>query len=457
MEWLNTLYEWVWGAPLLILVMGVGLFYTFILRAIQFRELPYALKLVISPGTDKDTGDISNFASLMTALAASVGIGNIAGVATAVTVGGLGAIFWMWVTALIGMATKYAEALLAVKYREVDSKGEMCGGPMYFIEKGLGWKWLAITFAGFGSIVSLCGGNILQANSVADAMHSVLHVSPLVSGIILACFIGFTLFGGIKSISRVSSFLVPFKGTLYIGCGIVILIICYDKIPGVVAAIVQEAFTGKAAFGGFIGSSMLLAMQVGISRGVMTSEAGLGTASIVAAAARTDHPARQALVSMTGCFLGTCLMCTVTGLVLGVTGVLDHAEKGIQGASLTAKAFNSVIPGGGFIVTICIILFGVTTQIGWAYYGEKCMEYLFGRKVVVPFRIVFTLVVVLGAVMSLEVVWKVSDIANGLMAYPNLIGLFALSGVVMSETRSFFKILAEERATAKEAVATSKL
>lgn len=449
---LDTLYAWVWGAPLLILISGIGIYLTIALRGLQFRYLIYALQLVFGRKLRPETegkGDISHFESLMTALAATIGIGNIAGVATALAVGGLGALFWMWVTALLGMATKYAEAILAVKYRIVDQRGEMSGGPMYFIESGLGWKWLASSFAFFGAIAALGGGNMLQANSVADVMNSVFDVDPWLSGIVVAALTGLTLLGGIKSIGKVASLLVPFMAIFYIcGAGI-ILAMCYDRIPGALFAIVKHAFTGQAAAGGFLGSTMMLALRIGVSRGLMTSEAGLGTASIAAAAARTDLPGRQALVSMTGSFLATIIMCSVTGLVLGVTdvfGLIGQNGKLINGASMTVAAFESVLTGGGYVVTIGLIFFAFTTLLGWAYYGEKCIEYLFGCKSVPFYRILFTLVIIPGAVLELDVVWKISDIFNGLMAFPNLIALFALSGVVVAETRTFLDVLKDEKA-----------
>jgi AGCS family alanine or glycine:cation symporter len=448
---LDLLYSWVWGFPLLVLISGIGIYLTVALKGLQFRYLGYALKLVFSRqavGKGEVKGDISHFESLMTALAATIGIGNIAGVATAITVGGLGALFWMWVTALLGMATKYAEAILSVKYRISDKKGEMCGGPMYFIEAGLGWKWLAFCFALFGAIAALGGGNMLQANSVADVMSTMFHIDPWVSGIVVAMLTGLTLLGGIKSIGKVAGFLVPFMAIFYIAGAAVILVLCYDKIPNALLSIVTHAFTSQAAVGGFAGSTLLLAMRVGVSRGLMTSEAGLGTASIAAAAAKTDLPGRQALVSMTGSFLATIIMCSVTALVLAVTGafgMIDEEGKLLNGASMTVAAFNSVLSGGGYIVTIGLILFAFTTLIGWAYYGEKCVEYMFGIKSVPLYRILFTLMIIPGAVLELDIVWKISDIFNGLMAFPNLIGLCALSGVVIAETRSFLHVLRTER------------
>lgn len=446
---LDVLYSWVWGAPLLIAIVGIGLYLTFALRGLQFCYLKYALELVAGKHQGKGgKGDISHFQSLMTALAATIGIGNIAGVATALAVGGMGALFWMWVTALIGMATKYAEAILAVKYRTVDKRGEMCGGPMYFIEYGLKWRWLASAFAFFGTIASFGGGNMLQANSVADVMKSLFEVDPWISGIVIAALTGLTLMGGIQRIGHVAGWLVPFMAIFYIGGGSLILMIKYDRIPHAIWDIFSHAFTGQAAFGGFLGSTVLMAIQVGVSRGLMTSEAGLGTASIAAAAAKTDLPGRQALVSMTGCFLATLVMCSVTGLVLGVTdifGTVNSQGKLVNGATMTLLAFNSVFSWGGYIVTVGLVLFAFTTLLGWAYYGEKCLEYLLGERSVIPYRFLFTLAVLPGAVLELDIVWKISDITNGLMAFPNLIGLAALSPVVLAETQSFLAVLKQEK------------
>lgn len=446
---LDLLYSWVWGLPLLIAIVGIGVYLTLILKGLQFRYLKYALELVAGKHQGEGgKGDISHFQSLMTALAATIGIGNIAGVATALAVGGMGALFWMWMTALIGMATKYAEAILAVKYRTVDKRGEMCGGPMYFIEYGLGWHTLAAAFALFGAIASFGGGNMLQANSVADVMLSMFHIEPWISGVVVALLTGLTLMGGIQRIGNVAGWLVPFMAIFYIGGGSLILLMKYDRILDALWNIVAHAFTGQAAFGGFLGSSVLMAIQVGVSRGLMTSEAGLGTASIAAAAAKTDLPGRQALVSMTGCFLATIIMCSVTGLVLGVTDVFGMVRadgKLINGASMTLLAFNSVFSWGGYIVTIGLVLFAFTTLLGWAYYGEKCIEYLLGERSIIPYRLLFTLAVIPGAILELDIVWKISDITNGLMAFPNLIALAALSPVVLAETKAFLAVLKQEK------------
>lgn len=447
---LDNLYEVLWSFPLLLLLVGIGLYLTIVLKGIQFRYLGYALRLVFgSRHYGKESGDISHFQSLMTALAATIGIGNIAGVSTAIVIGGMGALFWMWVTALIGMATRYAESALAVKYRTIDKRGEMCGGPMYFIEYGLQWKWLSIAFAFFGAVAAFGGGNMLQANSVADVMETLFFLDPIWTGSIIAVLTGATIIGGIKSIGRVAAFLVPMMAVFYIGGAAIILIAKFDRIPYAIWTIFSTAFTGQAAVGGFAGSTILAAIQMGVSRGLMTSEAGLGTASIAAAAAQTDIPGRQALVSMTGCFLATVVMCTVTGLVLGVTDILGTRDADgvlLTGASMTIAAFETVISWGGYIVTIGIVLFAFTTLLGWAYYGEKCCEYLLGERAIPYYRALFTLLIIPGAVLDLEIVWKISDVFNGLMAVPNLIGLCALSGVVIKDTREFLHILKNEQA-----------
>lgn len=433
-------YAFVYGPPLLVLLCGIGLYLTVRLRGLQFRYLWYALKLAFGKNKDQGQGDISHFQSLMTALAATVGTGNLAGVATGIAVGGFGALFWMWVTAIIGMATKYAEAILAVKYRVKDSRNQMSGGPMYFIERGLGWKWLAMSFAFFGCFAAFGGGNMIQANSVADVMQNVFAIDPFWTALVMAVVTGLTLLGGIKAIAKVSSLLVPFMAVLYIGGACFVLFERFEYIPHALYMIVSSAFTGQAAVGGFVGSGVILALQVGVSRGLMTSEAGLGTASIAAAAAKTDTPGKQALVSMTGSFLATVIMCTVTGLVLGVTGALGHVgEDGklITGASMTVLAFNSVVSWGGYVVSLSLILFAFTTIVGWAYYGEKCVEYLLGEKSIPYFRALFTLVCFSGALLELSLVWKISDVFNGLMAFPNLIALCALAPVVIRETKEF--------------------
>ncbi|HSW72149.1 MAG TPA: sodium:alanine symporter family protein [Chlamydiales bacterium] len=445
---LQRMENWVWGAPLLILLLIVGLYLTFILRGVQFRYLFYSIKLAFTRQDDGAQGDISHFQALMTALAATIGIGSIAGVATAVFAGGLGAIFWMWISALLGMATKFGEAILAIKYRIKDEKGEMCGGPMYYLERGLQMKWLAIFFAIFGALAAIGTGNMVQANSVSLALGELLQIDPWVSGIVLAAVTGVTLFGGIKSIGKVSSVLVPVMAVFYIVGGLIILLLRINEIPAALSLIIKSAFTGQAAFGGFLGSTMMMGIQFGISRGVFSSEAGLGSAPIAAAAAKTDVPGRQALVSMSGVFITSFIVCSITGLAIAVTNVLGGSgPDGVpyNGSVLALKAFDSILPGGGVVVTISLILFAYSTIIGWAYYGEKCMEYLCGVKIVPWYRLLFTAALIPGAIMGLQTVWSFANIMNGLMAFPNLIGLFGLSSVIQAETRSFISLLKKER------------
>ncbi len=446
-EILDSIYLMIWSPPLLILVTGVGLLYTILLRGIQIRALPRALKLAFGKETNAlnsnvTSGDISHFQALMTALAATVGIGNIAGVATAITSGGFGAIFWMWVTAILGMATKYAESMLAVLYREHDAKGQISGGPMYFIRNGLKMKWLAWCFALFGILASLGGGNMIQAHSVSHVAETVFHIPPLISAFLLAIITSIALLGGIKSISRIASILVPFMALFYTLGAIIVIYLFRQAIPEVITNIFHGAFTSQAAVGGFLGSTVAHAVQIGVSRGLMTSEAGLGTASIAAAAAKTEKSSDQALVSMSGAFLATVVMCTITALAIGVTHVSGSvSENGVlvSGAPLTVMAFDKAIPYfGGIIVSLSLVLFAFTTLLGWAYYGEKCFEYIVGARGVTFFRCIFVFFVFIGGIMALEPVWKISDITNALMAIPNLIGIILLAPKVLEHTRREF-------------------
>ncbi len=455
--WLNRIDKVLWSNFLVILLVGVGLYFTFRLRGMQFRYLGYSLKLAFTRKDDSAQGDISQFQALMTALAATIGIGSIAGVATAIVAGGFGAVFWMWVIALIGMVTKFAEAILAVKYRVVDENGRMSGGPMHYISRGLGWKWLGSLFAAFCAISAFAGGNLIQSNSIAAAVQDLVHLPPVWTGVILSAVTGVVLLGGIKSIGKVSSYLVPIMALLYVLGGLTILVMRFDKIPEGLMAIVTTAFTGQAAFGGFLGASVMAAVQLGVARGVSSNEAGLGSAPIAAAAAKTDVPGRQALISMSGVFLSSIVVCTITALVIAVTGVLgmtDADGKALNGSLLVMQAFRSVIPGGDVIVTIGLVLFGYTTIVGWSYYGEKCMEFLAGEKVLVGYRTLFSLFVFVGAVMSFDMVWPIADIMNGLMALPNLVGLLGLSSVVAIESKSFFALLDREKLQKREMPST---
>ncbi|KAA9031227.1 alanine/glycine:cation symporter family protein [Niallia endozanthoxylica] len=440
-EFLTMISNLVWGPPTLILIVGTGLYLTFRIGFYQFSSLPYALKLAFTKNQDHTSeGDISHFQSLMTALAATIGTGNIAGVATAVVLGGPGAVFWMWVTALVGMATKYSEAILAVKYRVVGENGQMAGGPMYFIEKGLGWKWLAVLFALFGSVAAFGIGSSVQSNSVAAAVESSFGLNPWITGIILTIFTALVILGGIKSIGRVTSYFVPIMAVFYVAGGLAIILMNIDILPSALGLIFTDAFTGQAVAGGAIGA----VIRWGVARGVFSNEAGMGSAPIAAAAAKTDHPGRQALISMTGTFLDTIVVCSITGITL-VMGGLYIGNGDLTGAALTTETFDALLPGGGWIVTIGIILFAYSTVLGWAYYGEKCFEYLFGNKSITAYRVVYTLTVLVGAGMNLGLVWTIADIFNALMAIPNLIGLIALSGVVVASTKEFKKIREQEK------------
>ena len=445
---LSTMRDWVWSAPLLLLLLGTGTYLTFLLKGVQFRYLGYAFKQVIARQRQDSSGDISPFEALMTSLAGAIGTGTIVGVATAVTVGGLGAIFWMWVTAFLSMATKYAESLLAVKYRSSDSRGEMSGGPMQYIEKGLGWKWMASLFAILGIIAALSTGNLVQTNSIAQGISHVWHISPWITGIFLSFLTAIVVIGGVKSIGQVASIFVPGMALLYIGSACFILVINFTHIPEAFLLIVHSAWNGQAAAGGFLGSTMMMAMQMGAARSVFSNEAGLGISSIAAAAAKTDNPGRQALITMTGALISTVIVCTMTGLVLAVTGVIGKASESglmLNGASLAIAAFNLHIPGGEYIVTIGLILFAYTTVLAWSYYGEKCCEYIFGARSIIAFRILFALVVIPGAALKMEIAWHLADISNGLMVIPNLIALIGLSGVIVKETRDFLIIADQEK------------
>ncbi|MFN0064733.1 MAG: alanine/glycine:cation symporter family protein [Chlamydiales bacterium] len=444
--WFEKIDSWIWQ-PLFVILIGVGIYLTIQLRGLQFRKLGYALKLAFSRHDHTAAGDISHFQALMTALAATIGIGNIAGIATAITLGGLGSLFWLWVTTLIGMSTKYAEALLAIKYRSTDERGNMSGGPMFYIRRGLNWKWMAGAFAFFGAIATIMTGNMVQSNSIASVASTYLHLNEWVSGAILAVCTGLVLIGGICSIGKVTSFLVPIMALLYIGGAIFVLGFHFTAIPEALMTIFRSAFTGQAAMGGFVGSTIMMALQMGVARGVFSNESGLGSAPIAAAAAKTDYPSRQALVSMTGAFLST-IVCTFTGLAIAVTHVLGYIGSNgriLTGSQLTALAFDKGFPLGGLVVVLSCLLFGFSTIVGWAYYGEKCSEYLFGARSVPFYRLLFTLAVFFGVMVPMEIMWPVADIANAFMALPNLIALLALSSVVVKETKLFFRKIEEEK------------
>ena len=442
-HWLND--NIVWGPVMLVLLVGTGIWLTLILRGLQFGMLFYALKQAFRPHPKKDDGsdhegDVSHFGALMTALSATIGTGNIAGVATAVVTGGPGAVFWMWITAIFGMATKYGEGVLAVKYRVTNGKGEMSGGPMYYIENGLGkkWKWLAFLFAFFGVMASFGIGSTVQANSVAQAVHSSFGIDTWITGVVLTLITAFVVLGGIQSISRVSSVVVPFMAVLYIVGGLVVVAMHFDLLLPALKVIMHDAFSGQAVAGGVVGT----VIRYGVARGVFSNEAGMGSAPIAAAAAKTDHPVRQALVSMTGTFLDTIIVCSITGIVL-VMGILQSngdafAVPDLKGAALTTATFDAMLSGyGGWVVTIGLIFFAYSTTLGWCYYGEKCATYVFGDKSVPMYRVIYVATVMLGTVLSMDMVWAAADTFNGLMAVPNLIALLLLSKVIVQETRDF--------------------
>lgn len=434
---LNNIDSFIWGPPLLILLVGTGIFFTFKLGFLQLTKLPKALKLIFC-AENNGSGDISSFGALCTALAATVGTGNIVGVATAIKAGGPGALFWMWIAAFFGMATKYAEGVLAIKYRTKDENGQISGGPMHYILNGMGEKYkpLAIFFAFSGILVALLGiGTFTQVNAITDAINSSFGINPKITGIILAILVGLIVFGGLQSISKVATKIVPFMSVVYIGLCAIILVSSFSEIPEALSLIVKGAFTPTAAFGGFLGSTVSMAIRNGIARGVFSNESGLGSAPIAAAAAKTNWPAEQGLISMTGTFIDSLIICTLTGLSIILTGVW---QSNLNGAVMTQAAFGSILPTvGPLFLTLSLSLFAFTTILGWSYYGERCFEFLFGVKCINGYRALFVMMVLLGAFLKLEVVWIIADIVNGLMALPNLIALLALSSVVVAETKLY--------------------
>ncbi len=431
---ISTLSSWVWGPIMLTLLVGTGLYLTIILKGLQFRALPHAIKLIWSKDHHHE-GDISHFAALMTALAATVGIGNIVGVATAITLGGPGAVFWMWVTGLVGMATKYGEAVLAVKYREKGAHG-MRGGPMYYLAKGVGLPWLGTLFAIFTACAAFGIGNMTQSNATAKILESTFHIPVLTTGIILSLLTGLVILGGIRSIGKFTSMLVPAMIVGYVAASLWVLALNMSEIPHAFALIFYHAFNPSAATGGFVGATVAAAMRFGIARGVFSNESGLGSAPIAAAAARTNDPVKQALVSMTQTFIDTLVVCTMTALVILTA---TSWTQGVSAATLTSDSMAETLGhSGSIIVAVATALFAYSTLIGWSYYGEKAIEYLLGTKAIAPYRVLFTISVMVGAMMSLEFVWNFSDLANGLMAIPNLIGLLLLSKVIKQETQRYF-------------------
>ena len=437
-EIMSSVNSFVWGPIMLTLLVGTGVYLSIRLGFLQFVQLPRALRLVLrrSRKTDVGEGDITPFQALTTALAATIGTGNIAGVATAIFLGGPGAIFWMWVCAVFGMATKYAEAVLAVRYRHHLPDGTMQGGPMRYIAEGLGLKWLGWLFALMGSIAAFGIGSMVQSNSVALALKETWNVPQALTGVVLAVLTGIVIIGGIRRIGKVTEKLVPVMGIVYVLGALLILVVNAPKVPGAFALIFQYAFSPASAAGGFAGAAVSAAIRFGVARGVFSNEAGLGSAPIAHAAARTNSPVRQGMIAMTGVFFDTIIVCTMTALVILSTGAWTSGETS---SALTYLAFQQGLPGpGGLIVTLGIAVFAYSTMIGWAYYGEECIEYIFGLKARTPYRYIFCLVVALGAFQKVGFVWDFSDTMNGAMAIPNLIGLLGLSGVVAKVTREAF-------------------
>lgn len=442
-SWLETLSAFVWGPFLLVpLLLLTGLFLTIRLRGLQFTKLWGALWLALVVRREKEgEGDVSHFQALMTALAATVGTGNIVGVAGAIAIGGPGALFWMWITGLVGMATKYSEALLSVHYRVTEDRGEMAGGPMYYLSRGLSHRglgrFLGGSFALFAVFASFGIGNLTQSNSMAESLETAFGVSPWVSGLVIALCAGAVVLGGIRSIGRFTGVFVPVMVFVYMASAAFVLALNAGEIPAAFALIFRDAFTGSAATGGFAGATIALAVQKGVARGIFSNESGLGSAGIAAAAAQTREPVRQAMVSMTQTFIDTLVVCTMTGLAILVTGVWDSGE---QGATLTQSAFLAGLPGGlgDELVALSLTMFAFSTILGWCFYGERCIEFLAGARAIVPYRLVFVAVVFVGAVSELRVVWSFSEVMNGLMALPNLVGLLFLSGVAARLTRDYF-------------------
>lgn len=441
-SWLSTISGFVWGPFVLIpLLLLTGLFLTLRLKGIQFTQLwgSLWLALVVRHDTDAE-GDISHFQALMTALAATVGTGNIVGVATAIAAGGPGALFWMWMTGLVGMATKYSEALLSVKYRITDSRGEQSGGPMYYLRAGVGGGFgraLGGAFALFAALAAFGIGNMNQSNSIADALQRSFAVPVWITGLVLAVLAGAVILGGIKSIGRFTGFFVPLMIVAYCGAMAVLLALNFEHVPGAFRLIFSSAFSGTAATGGFLGAAVAQAIRFGVARGIFSNESGLGSAGIAAAAAQTREPVRQAMVSMTQTFIDTIVVCTFTGVTIVATGAWSTGE---DGANLTQLAFRHGLPGnwGGWLVAISLTMFAFSTILGWCYYGEKSAEYLAGEWIVIPYRVVFVVFVFVGSLLKLDLVWTLADVLNGLMALPNLVGLLLLSGIIARETGAYF-------------------
>ena len=448
-NFVSAINGFVWGVPMLVLILGVGIYLTLGLKLMPIAKIGAGFRLLwtgrIPEKEEEIKGEISPFNALMTSLSATIGTGNIAGVATAIFLGGPGALFWMWCTALVGMATKFAEAVCAVKYRETDAKGNHVGGPMYYIKNGLSskWAWLGTAFAIFGGLAGFGIGNTVQSNSVAAAVESSFGVSPMISGLVMMILVGLVLMGGIKRIADVAGKLVPLMAAFYIASGLIVLVMNIAEIPAAFSLIVTSAFTPVAAQGGFAGAAVWAAIRFGVARGIFSNEAGLGSAPIAHAAAQTKNPVAQGLVAMLGTFIDTIVVCSITGLAIVVSGSWLSGETG---AALTSAAFASALPGiGNYVVAIALSIFAFTTILGWSFYSEKCVQYLFGVKAIVPFRVLWIIAVPIGATSSLEFIWLLADTLNAMMAIPNLIALLLLSPVVFKLTKEYFELLAQEK------------
>ena len=438
--WNSWLNGYVWGLPMIILLIGTGLLLTVLTGVAQFRYLPFAFREVLGKLFQKGStaaGSVSPFQAVATALASTVGVGNIAGVATAISIGGPGALFWLWVSGILGMCTKYSEIVIALHYREKDTDGVMRGGAMYILKNGLGMPWLGSVFAGLVALAAFGIGNMVQSNSVAHSLQDSFGLDPMLTGIVMVIVTAVVIIGGIKRIGEVTELLVPFMALFYLGGALIILIRYASAIPGAVQLVFDGAFSGTAATGGFAGSTLMMALRVGVARGLFSNEAGLGSAPMVHAAARTDHPVRQGLYGIFEVFVDTILVCTFTGIAIIATGVWNSGDTG---AALAGAAFSTGLPGtwGNVVVTVSLVLFAYSTVVGWSYYGETGIVYLLGPKAIVPYRFVWLVFIYLGAVGSLQVVWGVADTLNGLMAIPNLIAVLASIPVLLKLQREFF-------------------
>ncbi len=436
-EFIGQINNWAWGPMMLMLLLGTGIYLSLGLRFTTVRKIPTAFSLLLRGRKGQGDGDISPFSALMTSLSATIGTGNIAGVATALALGGPGALFWMWITALVGMATKYAEAVCAVRFREQDEEGNFSGGPMYYIRNGLSkkWHWLGYAFALFGTFAGFGIANTVQSNSVSQVLNDSFSVPPLATGLVLMLMVGSVVLGGIKRIASVASWLVPFMAVSYMLMAAVAIIIHIDEVPAAIATIVNSAFSGSAAAGGFAGATVWAALRFGVARGIFSNEAGLGSAPIAHAAAKTDQPVEQGMIAMLGTFIDTLIVCTMTGLVIVIMDVLP---TGISGASLTSLAFANAFPGGDIIVTIGLCLFAFTTMIGWSFYGERCAVFLLGTRAILPFRLAWVVAIPVGTVIELDMVWLIADTLNAFMAIPNLIALLLLSPLVFKISKEYF-------------------